>query len=96
MQRKKEIKTYIVEGYEVEPMPFFLYEVSVCKIGKNIFETLYIKQFKSNKALAFTHTQYKKIDDYSYVKIIDLLGAPIDYIEKHKNKKYVTNRKSSK
>lgn len=92
MQRKKEIiESYIVEGYEVVPTPFFLYEITVCKITKNSFETLSMKQYKSESKLNFTHEEYKKIGDVTYAKIIDMLGAPIDYIND-----YVTNNNKSR
>lgn len=90
--------TYIKDGYEVEIMPYFLYEISICKIYKDRFETLGCKYIKSEKPLEFKHseyTKYNKNEEFRYAKFIDWLGAPEWYIKENKFK-LVENIKKKK
>lgn len=102
MQRKEKI-SYIKNGYEVEPMPFFLYEYSIYKYTKNGVELLYTKMYKSNKPIKVPEPIYEKrpkkdTRGYFYARFVDWLGAPMSYINENGFKKveYGTNSRKSK
>ena len=68
----------------IEPMPYFLYEVSVYKIAKNMAGLLDSKFFKSDKLLKIKNeVTCKKFKDYQIVRYVNLLGAPIEFIEEN-------------
>lgn len=66
-------------------MPYFLYEVSVYKLSRNMACILGSKYFKSDKLLNIKKdVEYlKKTKDYNIVRYIDLLGAPMSFIEEN-------------
>lgn len=102
MQRKEKVIYINKEGHEVEPMPFFLYEFSICKYSKNSFEVVYNKQYKSNKPIKVPPPLYEKRPKkdprgYFYARFVDWLGAPMSYILNNNFKKVEygsPNRKS--
>lgn len=68
----------------IEPMPYFLYEVSIYKITKNMAGLLDSKYYKSDKLLKIKNeVESKKYKDYSIVRYIDLLGAPMEFIREN-------------
>ena len=80
----------------VEPMPYFLYEVSIYKIAKNMAGLLDSKYFKSDNLLKIKNeVTCKKFKDYKIVRYINLLGAPMEFIEEN-NLLIYELRKSSK
>lgn len=65
-------------------MPYFLYEVSVYKLAPNMACILGSKFFKSDKLLNIKKdVEYKKAKDFTIVRYIDLLGAPMSFIEEN-------------
>ena len=80
----------------VEPMPYFLYEVSIYKIAKDMACLLDSKYFKSDNLLKIKNeVTHKKFKDYQIVRYINLLGAPMEFIEEN-NLQIYELRKSSK
>lgn len=76
--------SYRFGEHRIEPMPYFLYEVGIYKITEDSAGILGSKYFKSDKLLDFkTEVEHKKFKDYRLVKYIDLLGAPIEFIEEN-------------
>lgn len=92
MQRKKEVTYINKDGFEITPMPYFLYEVSICKYSKNSFETLCSTFYKSSKPIKVPKPIYEKRPKkdkrgYFYAKFVDWLGAPMSYINNSNFKK---------
>lgn len=81
----------------IEPMPYFLYEVSVYKITKNMAGILDSKFFKSDKLLKIKNeVECKKFKDYQIVRYIDLLGAPMEFIKENNLPIYELRKPSKK
>lgn len=81
----------------IEPMPYFLYEVSVYKIAKNMAGLLDSKFFKSDKLLKIKNeVTCKKFKDYQIVRYVDLLGAPMEFIEENNLPIYELRKPSKK
>lgn len=81
----------------IEPMPYFLYEVSIYKVTKNMAGILDSKLFKSNKLLNIKKdVECKKYKDYEIVRYIDLLGAPMEFIEENNLPIYELRKPSKK
>lgn len=77
--------SYRYEDNRIEPMPYFLYEVSVYRVSKNMAGILKSKFYKSNKLLDIKNvSEYKSYGSYAIIKYIDLLGAPMEFIEENK------------
>lgn len=80
----------------IEPMPYFLYEVSIYVITKNMASLFDSKYFKSNKLLKIKNEVVcKKFKGYKIVRYVDLLGAPMEFI-KENNLSIYELRKPSK
>lgn len=78
-------------------MPYFLYEVSVYKIAKNMAGLLDSKFFKSDKLLKIKNeVTCKKFKDYQIVRYVDLLGAPMEFIEENNLPIYELRKPSKK
>lgn len=78
-------------------MPYFLYEVSVYKIAKNMAGLLDSKFFKSDKLLKIKNeVTCKKFKDYQIVRYVDLLGAPMEFIEENHLPIYELRKPSKK
>lgn len=89
--------SYRLEEDRIEPMPYFLYEVSIYKITKSMACILDSKCFKSDKLLKIKKTvEHKKLKDYSIVRYINLLGAPIDFIKENNLPIYELRKPSKK
>lgn len=81
----------------IEPMPYFLYEVSVYKITKNMACILSSKFYKSDKLLKIKNTvECKKFKDHSIVRYVDLLGAPMEFIQENNLPIYELKKPSKK
>lgn len=92
-------KTYRYEGYQIEVLPYFLYEVSIYRCCKDRFNVLNNKMFTSNKFLNLkTREVLKRTKDYELVRFIDLLGAPQSFIEENNLPIYelINKRKNEK
>lgn len=81
----------------IEPMPYFLYEVSIYKITKNMACILDSKYFKSDKLLKIKKdAEYKKVKDGTIARYIDLLGAPMEFIQENNLPIYELRKPSKK
>lgn len=76
--------TYLLQGNIVETMPYFLYEVSVYKIAKNIAALIGSRFYKSDKLLKIKNDlTVKKFKDYKVVRYINILGVPKEFVEEN-------------
>lgn len=86
--------SYLFENSRIEPMSYFLYEVSIYKITKDMACMLDSRFFKSNKFLKINNEVIlKKINDYYIIQYIDFLGAPIEFIRNNKLPIYTSKKK---
>lgn len=67
---------------KIEVLPYFLYEVTIYQISKNMVRLLESKYYKSDKLLNVKDTaiRYK---NYSLIRNITLLAAPIEFIKEN-------------
>lgn len=76
--------SYRFEEHRVEPMPYFLYEVGIYKITNDSACILGSKYFKSDKLLNLkSEVEQRKFSNYRLLKYVDLLGAPMEFIEEN-------------
>lgn len=87
MPRTKDhsgIKTYVYKEFQVEELPYFLYEISINKYWKNGFCVLGHKFLKSSKLLDIKQNNiFKRYKDYIIEKGISILGVPYDFIREN-------------
>lgn len=78
-------------------MPYFLYEVSIYKITKNMASLLDSQLYKSNKVLKVRNdVTVEKYRDYSIVRYVTILGVTKEFVEENDlpiYKKKLTKRK---
>ena len=81
----------------VEPMPYFLYEVSIYKITKNMASLMDSQLYKSDKVLKVRNDiTVKKYRAYSIVRYVTILGVTKEFVEENDlpiYKKKLTKRK---
>lgn len=76
--------TYLLQGNMVEIMPYFLYEVSVYKIAKNMAVLMDSRFYKSDKLLRINNdVTVKKLKDCDVIRYIDILGVPKEFVEEN-------------
>lgn len=76
--------TYLLQGNRVEIMPYFLYEVSVYKITKNMAALMGSQFYKSDKLLTIKKdVTVKKCKDHSIVRYVDILGVTKEFVEEN-------------
>ena len=81
----------------IEPMPYFLYEVSIYKVAKNMSGLLDSKYYKSDKLLKIKNeVTCKRFKDYQIIRYIDLLGAPMEFIKENNLPIYELRKPSRK
>lgn len=77
-------QTYLLGDNRVEILPYFLYEVSVYKITKNMAALMASQFYKSDKALTINKdVTVKKYKDYSIVRYVDVLGVTKEFVEEN-------------
>ena len=70
---------------KIEELPYFLYEVTIYQISKGMARLLESKYYKSDKLLKIKKSSsYKKYRNFSIIRCIDLLAAPIEFIKENK------------
>lgn len=93
----QEPKTYMYDGFLIETLPYFLYEVCINKYWKLGSCVLGNKFFKTDKLL---HLKYRNIlkyyKDYVIEKEIFLIGAPYEFIKENNLSIYEPNVKKKK
>lgn len=68
----------------VEPMAYFLYEVSIYLDTKNMSTLLEVRYFKSDKLLEIKKDVVsKKLRSSRITRYINLVGAPIEFIQEN-------------
>lgn len=67
---------------KIEVLPYFLYEVTIYQISKSMVRLLESKYYKSDKLLNVKDTAIK-YKNYSLVRNITLLAAPIEFIKEN-------------
>lgn len=97
MEKPTVQKTYLFQNNRVEIMPYFLYEVSIYKITKNMAFLLDSQFYKSDRILTVnkdvTVIKYK---GYRLVRYVDLLGVTKEFIEENNLPLYESKQKSIK
>lgn len=102
MEKHTDQKTYLLQDNRVEVMPYFLYEVSVYKITKDMAALMGSKFYKSDKPLNIKKdVTVKKCKDYDIVRYVDILGVTQEFVDEeklplYKPKKKVTKKKKKK
>ncbi len=104
MEKPTVPRTYLLQGNRVEVMPYFLYEVSIYKITKNMAALMASQFYKSDKSLTIRNdVTVKKYKDYSIVRYVDVLGVAKEFVEENdlpiyepKNKKKSIKKKEKK
>ena len=95
-QTKNLSGDYIYNNYDIEILPYFLYEVCINKYWKNGFCLLGHKYFKTDKPLNIKKTSiYKKYKDYLIEKEIILMSAPYEYILKNNLQRRIIKKKKN-
>lgn len=86
--------TYRLQGNRVEIMPYFLYEVSIYKITKNMVSLIDSQFYKSDRQLTIKkNTTVKKYKEYSIVRYVDVLGVTKEFIKENNLPIYEINIK---
>lgn len=68
----------------IEPCPYYKYEICIYKYWKGGFCQLGSKCFKSDRLLNVKYTRKRRqCNGYSIEKTIELVGAPIGFIEEN-------------
>lgn len=84
MEKPTVPQTYLLEDNRVEILPYFLYEVSVYKITKNMAALMASQFYKSDEALTIKKdVTIKKYKDYSIVRYVDVLGVTKEFVEEN-------------
>ena len=90
-------QTYLFGDNRVEIMPYFLYEVSIYKIAKDMVALKASRFYKSNKALTIKKdTTIKKYKDHYIIRYINVLGVTKDFVEESNLPTYESKKKSIK
>lgn len=88
---------YLIGDNKVEIMPYFLYEVSIYKITKNMASLMDSQLYKSDKVLKVRNdVTVEKYRDYSIVRYVTILGVTKEFVEENDlpiYKKKLTKRK---
>ena len=88
---------YLIGDNKVEIMPYFLYEVSIYKITKNMASLMDSQLYKSDKVLKVRNDiTVNKYRDYSIVRYVTILGVTKEFVEENDlpiYKKKLTKRK---
>ena len=97
MEKPTVPTTYLFHGDRVEIMPYFLYEVSVYKITKNMAALMGSQFYKSDKPLTIKKdSTIKKYKDYSIVRYVDILGVTKEFVEENNLPIYEIKKKRNK
>lgn len=65
-------------------MPYFLYEVELCFVSPKRFNTLSYRFYTSDKFLNVKEVEVvKRFKNFSILRFITLIGAPISFIEEN-------------
>lgn len=97
MEKHTVPKTYRLGDKQVEVMPYFLYNVSVYKITKDVASLLFSQFYKSDKALNIKReVTSRKYKGYSIVRYIDILGVTKEFVEENNLPLYEIKKKSLK
>ena len=92
----EHVKSYRYNDLNIEVLPYFLYEVSFYKISENMANMLEKRYYKSDKLLNVKETTIKKYKHYTLIRYINLLGAPIEFIEDNYLPEYELIKKKKK
>lgn len=91
MVKRSTQNVYSDKQYKLTEYPKFLYEVSLYKIWKDRAECVGSQFYVADTPLTIVkETISKKVEDYSLVKFITWLSAPLDYLMQN-NFKLVTD-----
>lgn len=75
---------YLIGDNKVEIMPYFLYEVSIYKITKNMASLMDSQLYKSDKVLKVRNDiTVKKYRDHSIVRYVTILGVTKEFVEEN-------------
>ena len=97
MEKPMVPTTYLFQGDRVEIMPYFLYEVSVYKITKNMAALMGSQFYKSDKPLTIKKdSTIKKYKDYSVIRYVDILGVTKEFVEENNLPIYEIKKKRTK
>lgn len=92
MAKAIEVPKYRFGTEDIEVLEYYLYEVSIYKIYKDRVETIGNKFYKTDNYIK-VKSAHKKYKDYILAKFVNLIGAPIDFINTYNLKLVEKNAK---
>lgn len=77
--------SYRYKENRVTIMPYFLYEVNIYRLEKNMASILNSKFYKSDELINIKNDEIilERTKDYTIVKNIDIIGVPEDFVKKN-------------
>ena len=88
MEKRTQEDLYLLGKDKVEIFPYFLYEVTLYELSKNRARLLQSNYYKSDKLLNIKKEIIKKKKNRLFIKSINLLGVPFEFIKENNLKKY--------
>lgn len=88
MDEHTQSELYLFGNNKIEVLPYFLYEVTVYELSRNMARLLASNYYKTDRVLTIKRNASKRYKNKLYIKNVDLLGAPFDFIKENKLKKY--------
>ena len=92
MEKPTDVASYRLGDEQIEPMPYFLYDISIYILTENMAQILTSKYYKTTKLIK-NNTKYKKIGDKVVIRFINLIGAPMEFIQDKHLSIYQLNQK---
>lgn len=81
----QENKQYLYNGFKVEVLPYFLYEITIYKYSKNEVSIIKSTFYKSDTPVKITtYNKRVKYKEYTIEKSITILGVPESFIQENK------------
>ena len=77
--KEEENKIYRLNGYQVEIMPYYLYDFSVYEHTKDYSRCLIQRYYKANKYFKIPYESIKR-NGVLIEREVNLIGAPIEFI----------------
>lgn len=88
---------YVYEGFKVEILPYFLYELSISKYWKNGYCLISSKFYKIDKPLSIKHYNvFRKFNGYLIGKELTPIGVTQEFANYNNLQKYIPKKKIKK
>ena len=97
--RSGDKETYRYGDFQLEILPYFLYEVNLYRIFKNRSDLISTRYYKSDKFLKINECKVvKQLSNFKIVRFIDLIGSPEFFVKENYLSKFelLKNKKHEK